>query len=979
MKARLLEKLLGFSGLHPQMKKDPLFDELRKEWGWSIEEMQSKSKRVLRAILHHYSYLEISTLDRFAHRVVRTFSQDLKLPSSFEIVLDTEFILRETVHRLWAKLDQDPELSALLIDFSWGKIDQSNSWDVSHDLIKLGERLFQEGHRQQLDNLPDWSSAQWKEIEKEIDLARTELARELKKLGQECAAYLELADLESAFSHHSKNLVRKFASAMPVKDNFKSATFKALLEGNGGGKEPLPPSVAEHLQTCLNQIEQGFWQDHLLGNWKKSIPPLALLNAFKQEYKTLCAEEDLIPLAEFNGLLSAQIKDQPAPYLFERLGTFYQHFLIDEFQDTSQLQWNNLLPLIAHPLEGVDEQGQAGSLLLVGDAKQAIYRWRGGHPQQFIDLIFGHTQPFQVEAEQLLLESNWRSAKEIVNFNNQFFSFLSQSLDLPDHQRLFRDKSQQTPQRDFPGEVSLDLAPSFRRKEERNEWTLNGLDRRLKELVEQGVPLKEICILTRTNTLAREVARFLLEKGWSLVSQDALRIDDHPHVRLLYSLLRYVDNPKDEEAAYEVLLALSQGEKDTHAFIENWRNRLDQLLLEQYQLNRSRLNALELYDKCTALVSALDLARDGHAYIAAFLEEVLRFESSHGNLLNSFLGFWEESGPKKTLPSPEGADALQLMTIHKSKGLEFKVVLFPFANYSSGRLHEQQIWAPASIESEGLDYLPLYCGNEMRNYPPLVRQATEREWAQQQLDQINTLYVAFTRASERLHLWSEIKDKPPQGPDISLAYWLPRFLKKQGLWEEGQQRYLWRPSDPFPDEEVQTEQNCTFPWSFQSPKLSYRRFLKKPPPYLETPEGRKAIAWGNLMHHTLGLIHTAAELESAMGEVSERCQKEGFDLELLHGTLSSVLRDSRIQKFYTEGIEAYNEKELISVKGELFRPDRLVLNGQEAHLLEFKTGQPMPEHQQQLHTYAEILTEMNYQPKTLALVYLQDPPEVVFL
>ena len=979
MKARLLEKLLGFSGLRPQMEVDPLFDELRKEWNWTSEEMQSKSKRVLRAILHHYSYLEISTLDRFAHRIVRTFSQDLKLPSNFEIVLDTEFILRETVQRLWAKLDQDPVLSTLLIDFSWEKIDQNKSWDVSRDLIKLGERLFKEEHRQQLDRLPNWSTAQWKEVEKEIDQARAQLGLELKRLGQECATHLDNPTLENAFGRYHKALLKNLGEGTPSLAKIQSKSFEALLQGNGGGKETLPTSVADHLQASLRHIEAGFWQDQLLENWKKSLPPLALLNAFKQEYKELCSEQNLIPLAEFNSLLSSQIKDQPAPYLFERLGTFYQHFLIDEFQDTSQLQWTNLLPLIAHPLEGTDEQGQKGSLLLVGDAKQAIYRWRGGHPEQFIDLIFGKSHPFQVEAEQLQLESNWRSAEEIVEFNNQFFTFLAESLDLTDHQSLFRDKSRQIAKRNFKGEVSLDLAPLFQGKAERMEWTLTSLNQRLRELVAEGVALEEICILTRTNTIARDVAQFLLEKGWPLVSQDALRIDDHPNVRLLYTLLHYLDNPENEEAVYTVLLALSSSAEDKHHFINHWRRNFKSFLQEQYHLDTTSLMQLELYDKCIALVTAFDLARDGQAYIAAFLEEVLTFESTHGNLLHAFLLYWEEAGPKKTLPTPEGVDALQLMTIHKSKGLEFKVVLFPFANHSSGRLHEQQIWVPTSFGSEELEKLPMYCNSEMRNYPPLVRAATEREWAQQQLDQINVLYVAFTRAAERLHLWSETTDKEPKGPQISLTYWLPQFLKQKGLWQDGPQRILWGNKVPtIQDQSRPVDRNSTS-WVFQTPKISYTRFLKRPRPYMETPEAQRAIAWGNLMHQTLGKIQTVHDLEKALEHVLKDFRREIFDLDALERTLRKLLKDPRIKEFYKEGIEGYNEKEIISSQGELFRPDRLVLEGLNAHLLEFKTGQPKTEHHQQLLRYSELLSQMGFQPKTLALVYLQDSPEVVFL
>jgi ATP-dependent exoDNAse (exonuclease V) beta subunit len=980
MKDRLLERLLEFSGLKPLTGHQGLFDELAQEWGWTPQKMQAKSLRVLRAILHHYSYLEVSTLDRFAHRIIRTFAQDLKLPASFEVVLDTESIQKETVSRLWAKLDQDPELSALLIDFSWTKIDQNKSWDVSHDLMQLGKRLFQEQHRTHLDHLPVWTAAEWKGLEsrmqKEVD--------QLEQRGSQRAGFLlseiESRDLASDFHGTRLNTLKTIRQKGLDLSGLGKTHYKGLLEGEGGKASELPADFSEKLRIEMAELVRETRRKKLLENWTKNVRTLALLSAFKKEYEQYCEEAQLLPLAEFNRLLAEQIKEQPAPYLYERLGTQYHHFLIDEFQDTSILQWSNLVPLIGHAIEAQDEQGKSGSLLLVGDAKQAIYRWRGGYPEQFIDLIFGRENPFQPAPLQLELESNWRSAPALVDFNNRFFRFLAQALDLPLHQNLFAEKSEQQAQRTNPGKVELSFSPEGLSADEEAEWTLSDLEDRLEQLRMEGVAYSDICILTRTNALARSVAQYLLEREWPLVSPDALLIDDHPQVQLLLSFLRYLAAPQEKEPIYEVCLHFAKEEEDVHAQLQAWMANYEAFLQERFGIDAQSLSYLGLYELCVELAARLGMVDKGQAYIAAFLEEVLVFERKEGNQLLAFLDYWSDRAARKTLPTPEGLDAIQLMTIHKAKGLEFPVVLFPFADRQSQRLHEQQIWVPAQELGESeLPVLPLNCGADMLEYPDSVLPYTQSEWGQQQLDQINVIYVALTRAAQALYLWSGRRKTWGKGAGIPLGYWLPAFIQNEGRWDEEQKTYSWPAEGTIQWKTLSAHAEQPKNWSYQLPEKKYSRFLKHPPVESFSDEVWEARLRGDLIHEALGHIHTLADIPLACESIQAKAKRIGLELSELSQQLSQLVESPELEMFFRKRIQGYNEKEMISASGELLRPDRLIIEEDGAHLLEYKTGKAREQHRRQLLSYGELLNEMGLPPKTMALVYLQDPPEVVFL
>ncbi len=267
--------------------------------------------------------------------------------------------------------------------------------------------------------------------------------------------------------------------------------------------------------------------------------PLTVLNAIQQEIKTIESERDQIPISSFNTIISDEIRNQPAPYIYERLGEKYRHYFIDEFQDTSQMQWENLVPLISNALESEDEQGNMGTLLLVGDVKQAIYRWRGGRAEQFLNLINKETNPFVVEPHISSLETNYRSREELIKFNNTFFTVTSPFLGSPQYNLLFTDGNKQ----DFNDKVGgyVDLNFIKMPKENKDLEYCNEVLRSIKDARADKYNYADICILTRKRKHGIILADFLIEQNIPIISSETLLLKNNPKVNFLINLLKHIN------------------------------------------------------------------------------------------------------------------------------------------------------------------------------------------------------------------------------------------------------------------------------------------------------------------------------------------------------------------------------------------------------------------------------------------------------
>ncbi|MCB0375247.1 MAG: UvrD-helicase domain-containing protein, partial [Sinomicrobium sp.] len=548
MKERILTSLSAFSEDDAVVRPPDMLAALAGELEVSVETLQRRARNVLKHILHNYAFFDIVTIDKFNHRIIRAFAYDLKLPSNFEVALDTVPLLEEAVDNLIYKAGEDTLLTKALVDFAVEKADDDKSWDIAIDLREIAQLLLEENHYEHVEQLRERTLNDFLALGRRLKSTIKKQESAIKAGAESVLELLEANGLEASdFSrgtlpnHFKKMAVLDFNGlyANKLAENLAEAAVypKTLPEDKAFAIDALLPELSK----AYHRLKKAVFNVKFLRNFYKNIVPLSLLNAVRNELEALKEERNMVLISEFNSIISKAIANQPAPFIYERLGEKYRHYFIDEFQDTSQMQWDNLKPLIGNALESETLAGQRGTLYIVGDAKQAIYRWRGGKPEQFIDL-YRCQNPFQVEKAVTVLPKNRRSFSEIVAFNNGFFSHISEFLTHPGYRDLYKNRSFQETGDKMGGMVSL----SFIAKDDGDAAYCGEVLRYIRQAVAQGFAYNDICVLTRKRSEGVTVADYLLEQGVKIVSSETLLLKNNPKVDFLINLLLCLLYPHDK-------------------------------------------------------------------------------------------------------------------------------------------------------------------------------------------------------------------------------------------------------------------------------------------------------------------------------------------------------------------------------------------------------------------------------------------------
>ncbi|PCJ95318.1 MAG: ATP-dependent helicase [Flavobacteriaceae bacterium] len=981
MKYRILDSLFEFSKITDFDNSPPLFNDLFHDLKITPADLQKKSKKVLKEILHNYAFFDISTIDKFTHRLIRTFAKDLKLPQNFEVVMDTDLLLGEAVDKLISKAGTDKELTQVLIDFTLEKIDDDKSWDVSFDLNKIGKLLFDETHAGQLDKLKDKSIVDFMRLRKTIKLR-------IKKIQQVCMAHakatlqligennLEIEDFtRKTLPNHFIKITEQIFEPNKLYNN---KLEENLIDGNiynktldAGKKSIIDLLLPQLLQTYL-QIKKENAEWALLKNAYNNIVPLTVLNAINKEIKEIEEEKNQIHISAFNTIISKEIKNQPAPFIYERLGEKYRHYFIDEFQDTSQMQWENLIPLISNALEGENLKGEKGSLFLVGDAKQAIYRWRGGKAEQFLNLISLNNNPFVVTPHTQNLPTNYRSHSEIITFNNEFFTHTSSFLNNPAFSTLFYEGNKQETTTKKNGYVQLTFIKNENGENEDVVYCEEILHT-IHTIIGKKYAHKDICILVRENRKGILLADYLIQNNVPIISTDSLLLISSGQVGFLITLLKYCLNPENIDNAYSLLYYLALENNDQHRFIHQYLENIDVLLEQSYNFNLEHLKQMSVYDGLEYAIKQFSLIDGSNAHITYLLDIVLEVEQREGTGIHTFLSYWEKKGEKLSVPAPENSNAVQIMSIHKSKGLEFPFVIYPFANSHIYKEKDKKLWVPLQKEPlDGFHDLLLNKKQEMENYNPISKKLYLEEQSKLELDAFNVLYVVLTRAVKGLFIITK-NDLTPKGAH-KMAYYSGLFidyLKQKEIWQTDLCNYSFGLlEDARGSQKSESEEQCIL-YQYSNKERPSFSILTTSGVLWET-ERELAISKGNIIHHIMSLIKTSADVEKAIMVLMRNGDVTENDKATLKNKVHQIIRHPLLCQYYSGGIDVKNECDIITDQGEILRPDRVVIINNKATIIDYKTGKKNPVYKQQLHNYADALRMMGYDIEDKIIVYIND-------
>ena len=559
MKERVLSSLQDFS----EGKDTDLLKIILNEISVDKIIIQARSKKILEAILQNYSAFSITTIDSFTYKIIKNFAYDLGLSLNFEVEMDTQSLLNEAVDVLISKIGTDKKLTEILVDYSLDKTDNDASWDITNDLNDFANILLNEDDIQHFKNLTDKTLDDFSSLKSKLFSHQNELQKAFEKIGNDCLALIEKKGLEPAnfFKSTIPNFFRDLVfQSFDINFLSRSETIDKAFASNQfyinktpGNITSIIDQIAPEIRLFHEASKEIYSQYSLNKLALKSIIPLAVLNHINSELENIKIQNNIRLNAEFYQLISDKIKDQPAPFIYERIGQRFQNYFIDEMQDTSILQWQNLIPLIDNTLSQ-----EHGSLLLVGDGKQSIYRFRGGKAAQFINLGAENNNPFQVEKSLFTLETNFRSFSEIINFNNSFFTHLANFFANESYKKLFFEGNSQLENSKKGGFVAVSFIDKEIEdeeiEEEHNEKSAYP-KRVLKKIIDinEHFLLSEICVLTRKKKESVEIANYLTQNNISIISSESLLLKNNEKVIFIINILKMFQNQEDEDARFEFL------------------------------------------------------------------------------------------------------------------------------------------------------------------------------------------------------------------------------------------------------------------------------------------------------------------------------------------------------------------------------------------------------------------------------------------
>ncbi len=996
MKERVLESLETLASKPEEPRYNAVYlEDLAQATALDPGTVSCRAAAVLEEMLHHYSDLGINTIDKFVHRVVRTFARDLRIPVDFDVELDSDHLLTKAIDLLIHKVGSDLQLTQTLVEFAENKAREDKNWHIEKDLHRFARSLLREESEPSLNVLRAMPPHAFRSVRENIRQKLEFFQHQVRQMGQKPLDLIDKTGVpRSSFAGGEKrglpNYFRVLAEFEETKlfppsktvlnaiDNDKWAAARA----SGEDREAID-SIRDDLfalyTKALEFLEKNLPEYRLYQLISEHLYATSVLNELDTIIAQVKEEVNILLISDFNKTISNIVLNEPAPFIYERLGERYHHYLIDEFQDTSVMQWQNLLPLVENSL------AFSHFNLVVGDGKQAIYRWRGGEVEQFARLpeIHHHNNPHMLEKQHILqanyeeqqLNTNYRSQKEVVHFNNELFRIFNAEL-APEYQTIYDGMEQEILEGRSGGYVQACLL-EFSEDASPEETYLNALTKAIRSVKEDGFALHDIAVLTRNNRHGSLIAEHLMAEGIEVISSESLLLSSSPEVAFLMAFFQLIKDPGDNCAKATIVRYLTEErhrEKAFHELISEHAHAIDTehhrvfvnlyALLETlgYSLKLWQLARQPIYQTAEDLIRIFRLNKEPDAYLQFYLDAVHHYAQRFGNNVVEFLEWWTAQKSKLSVQVPEGAEAVNILTIHKSKGLQYPVVMVPFVNWRITP-SKDSLWVDLKDQVEGLDValLPTHKALEQTEYAHLFLEEKNKSF----LDNMNLLYVALTRAEERLYLFSETTTNRS-----NIAHHFAATLVQMKGWNPDKMG-VFRGVPEAPARVQKTSHAVYTLKEFPSCNWHGKLAISYQSPGMW--EGKPAAS-GNLN----ALIRTAMcrmTHASDLPSVSMKMLHEGLlsekEKEALEKRLTQLLATGTITSIFGQDQEIRIHPELLTKDGQNIQPDRITTDGRSATITCFRNKEGTDEARDILRKANQILLEMEYAPVKGYLFHLE--------
>ncbi|MEZ0538816.1 UvrD-helicase domain-containing protein [Fibrella arboris] len=1058
MKERILREVSGIAQGDP--KSDRFLAELTAELSEKTPDdpdfaaltalVRGRCKRLFQSILHRYSDFSVTTIDSFTQRLVMAFTDELGLPYSFEVEMETDRVLEVAVDNLIERVgtDEMADVTAILHQLFEETARDGRSWNqIAEALREFGNVLTSDQHYEAVGRIADLTPGQIRTIRQQLLAFNAAVAARIQEQGKIAWQLIAAAGLSEQDFNRKSTGIGTFFKAVAEGDitrNINSYHLAAVDEQVWYSAKSTPlatqaaiDSMTSELSTCFNTIRHERESTAKLLTLYKAIDPhlqkMALLKQIRDEFVDLLRKDNRVHISEFNKRIKAIVETEPVPFLFERLGSKYNHILIDEFQDTSQLQFANLMPLIENAL------GSGYFNLAVGDGKQAIYRFRGGDMDQIVALhrrnltnlqrLHGPTTWTAERIDALngliapkTLDTNWRSARPIVAFNNHFFGFVARQYahtneridEVYDALNVFQQKP--APNAAEQGHIQLDfigadeLGTDSKVANEMVKLTIEHI----RQAQADGYTFGEMAVLTRSRRHAQLVANELNRLGIPLSSADSLSLQFSEPVRLLIALLTMLSRPGQPQVRYEVLY-LYHSVVHNRVPDDNETERLrlvasapdeapifDYLARDGYDLDPAglvQLNVYELTEKLTHRFRLFDQPHD-QPFLFRFLDEILTFSSRESGHLADFLLHWETAKAKVSVSEGLTSDAVTIQTIHKAKGLEYPVVIIPFADWGVDPTPRDTIWVDLSrVETDPLTVaMPDGSLNRLLNAqvaltqqldatPDEVREQYINEKSRTFIENMNLLYVAFTRAAERLYIMAERKEFSTQRGQATAAYWLHSFLRDSQMakeagcyWEEGRRQYTLVQgigARPAADRSAQANQGNAIDLQpirsgSRGQNMQLRRMAER---VFDTRTFEQNRERDRKLCAALSLIKGADCLDKTLARLVREGVIRSVEVPELRGALAAIINHPQLADVFGYDRRIDTDRSILTQKQAKGAPHRVVHRpGGGVILVQYASLGEQPE--SYLPTFIGLYKEMGYSTVEGLIVWLGNVPSI---
>lgn len=956
----------------------------------TIDELHHRSKKLLDYVLHNYSTLNIGTIDRFNSRLVRSFSYELGLAKNFNLEIEAEPFLIEAVDKMLDQIGENETISNSFMDYVDYSLENNERINLNKNLYDSAKEFVKDIHYEHLKSNKSFDDANYENIKNTL---RKEIVLNKKQSAELAASSIELfksrnIDIEDfaqgkngigGFFTKVIDFYQQKRTGFPFPTTQEESVINNYRKGASSKSKHKESEIFEILDSLLDnrmKLILLYIETQKKEKVLSALLPLKVNKDIQDELQKIEEENDLVLLSKFNILINENLKNEPSAFIYEKVGSQFQHYFFDEFQDTSELQWQNFVPLRDHSVST-----EYTSFTLVGDPKQSIYRFRGGESKLMLDII--NKKEFSPkEADLLVLKDNWRSARNIVQFNNELYRFHSEGL-LEEHKNIFGEDAEQSPKSKIDGRVKVNLIDNLTNEDFYND-TSERMRKDIQECLDNGFKFSDITILCRGNfdifSYSQKLGSLKVkyrgeETNIKTISDKGLTLELSNTLKAVIEFLRWELNPKNKHCLIMMMYHLNTlGKIHMPDFTLEMKEILDiegheeilQFIQQKYslQLKQDNFPRFNLYNFIEYYINEFSVENKETDFLLNFLEMLFNFTQNAGASTKEFLKYWDEEASSYTIQASENIDAIQIMTIHKSKGLEFPIVFIPMMN--KNRDNEFTNWFDTN-ENEALKSVNINQFNKnLEVYDEEILFFNSKNSYKNMIDRLCLQYVATTRPVEQLFFYLQKANKtsnnlelleflqtknPEQADEFDVYEVNPELLKK----------YSKDKSSSFKTQNIQDLKNVN----------EKSTSIKIATPSKNYQVRNEKVRIGLFVHELLSKINTEKDISKVLEGYALEGQITLEEKNEIQLTLEEIVKT--YAEFFDEKWEVINEKDImISENGEshIFRPDR-ILKGEEGYIIvDFKTGEQKTKDEAQVEGYKNILERLGKKVLKTQIIYL---------